>query len=969
MSARRATGARRSPRAAITLVAALVTALAPSRPARAQRATPAAVSTPGARRLAVADARRDATRAMPGDDGTAERPTVVARDALPGSFQVVSVPLPASLHRGTVRWRVSATGVATLLSPVAGRMSVDSAAPRSLLLTLAVPAHAPAGRRTAARVEFVADGAEPADVAVALDVPVIHGATLAAARSLSGARAGETFDIAWRLTNTGNAPDTLRVAAEPPAGWRIARGAPRVVAAGETVVGTLRLTTPPTASGSTLIRLTVRAGIAVRARADVLVEAAPRPGESTRRAGPELRVSAATATQHGGVTSPEIGLAIEGPIADSLALSARVDLDQPDDPAAARALLRLGYTNRIPQLELTAPRWQLDAGLAGITFSDLSGFNVWGRGAAWRYADSTLHVDALAAVPVAFPGARGPAGDLVGSRVALIDGDARVTGALTHLDERGVTGRYLNALTLGGDLPVAPGTRLQLEAGPRWYDDATPELGWSTGITRDTPDDELRARWMHAPGGSAAFAPGVDQLTLSGTHALTSRILLGASAWRTEDRNHVFSRLRSGGWSLQPQYIASRTLALSLELRGTAYEAAASSGAFGSSEQHLALTANVHRGALFALGTSALGTRTRTASPATGGTFAERAPYAQWNGFAGWATVHGTVGITADVEDDGALGGIARRQNSLGVQLDRVPVPVVSHPVYLRASALRSGWFGGRAPLTVFTAGAETWLPAGFLLTVDAEHDPLLGASSAGHWVGAVRIEHALRVPGLSDMLAPPGVVYEDLNANGVRDRGEPGYAGAVIRLGGATEITDRDGRFATTTGAGRAPVLDPRSLPLGWIESPQPIRRESPERHVAIGVIPTATLDVTLRVEPAADGRVPAVDLSKATVVVRDTLGRVWGAQPTSDGRARFDALLPGTYTVELQLEGLGEPLHPAAPIPAVTVRGADARAITVSLRPRPIRIWRAPLPPADSGAAPAPPPLPSTTPTRTAP
>jgi hypothetical protein len=75
------------------------------------------------------------------------------------------------------------------------------------------------------------------------------------------------------------------------------------------------------------------------------------------------------------------------------------------------------------------------------------------------------------------------------------------------------------------------------------------------------------------------------------------------------------------------------------------------------------------------------------------------------------------------------------------------------------------------------------------------------------------------------------GVAYEDRNANGVRDGGEPGLAGIRVSDGVAIVVTDRDGHFRLPDVAGRtrfvikpagfATTRRPDGLPAFWRHAP----------------------------------------------------------------------------------------------------------------------------------------------------
>jgi hypothetical protein len=82
-------------------------------------------------------------------------------------------------------------------------------------------------------------------------------------------------------------------------------------------------------------------------------------------------------------------------------------------------------------------------------------------------------------------------------------------------------------------------------------------------------------------------------------------------------------------------------------------------------------------------------------------------------------------------------------------------------------------------------------------------------------------------------------------------------------------------------------------------------------------------------------------VDLSKAHVIARDSAGSEWVATMTGPTTATFQSLPVGTYKLDFDLSELNEPLVPRGPLPLLIVTGKDSKSITVTLDPRPIRMW----------------------------
>jgi hypothetical protein len=236
-----------------------------------------------------------------------------------------------------------------------------------------------------------------------------------------------------------------------------------------------------------------------------------------------------------------------------------------------------------------------------------------------------------------------------------------------------------------------------------------------------------------------------------------------------------------------------------------------------------------------------------------------------------------------------------------------------------------------RAGIAVPVAGTLT-------VKIFAERNPLFAASSGSSpWTYAFRIEQSTRVP----MVRAPGtsgVVYRDLNGNRRRDEGEPGLDGAVVNRGQETAITDANGRYRLA-GNTRLPIsLDEASLPLGIVRQTV----GSPD----IGVGTTLSAEIRFSVASRSDIEAVKIDLSGMRAVARDSAGREWVARMSGATVASFDALPPGTYTLELDLSGIAEPLVPRVPLPVLHVTPFEPSYVTVVLDPRPLRMWRASSP-----------------------
>jgi hypothetical protein len=233
----------------------------------------------------------------------------------------------------------------------------------------------------------------------------------------------------------------------------------------------------------------------------------------------------------------------------------------------------------------------------------------------------------------------------------------------------------------------------------------------------------------------------------------------------------------------------------------------------------------------------------------------------------------------------------------------------------------------------IVRAGLAIPLLNGFALKVDVERNSIF-RSVGGRvpWIFGARFEHSRTIP----MLRTPGTsgyVYEDLNGNQHRDAGEPGIAGAVVRRGTETAVADASGKYRVS-GNPTAPVaIDEASLPDGWTPSGA--------AQGDLSVTLSTSAEVELVVAPRSGISAVQVDLSKAHVIARDSAGREWGARMSGPTTATFESLPVGTYTLVFDLSELSEPLVPRSPVPLLLVSGKESKSITVTLDPRPIRMW----------------------------
>jgi len=860
--------------------------------------------------------------------------------ALPRTIQVFVVPVPPVFRAGEpVAYTITPMGGATIIPPL--EASVAGLGPRTIMVAASVPAGALAGERTIAHVRF-AQGNLSLIVPLDLDVSQVEGAVLRLAQQLFGVRLGERVVIHYFVTNSGNGVDTLDVTVVPPPDWR-APDAPRryVLGPGQSASGEATVTVPQ-ASVSGVFRVTLTASSKGRpvASADAVLQLLESPGG--KALGPTLVAGMASVLADSGRAIPVIGLELRGPVTPEVQAFGR--LVQAADPGAVdpRGLSRVGYFVGAPFLTLAAPQWQVTGGATGRSFSDVTGVSAYGHGASFNWSDAQWTVEGLAAAPAGVaPGAVG--GHLLGVRVAgHLQPGGEVTATLTDLNDPQLVPRRLQALGLGAVSPPFSGVTVSGEVADRQFGSGG-GLGWRTELKRKGRDDFGQLTLVHAPGGSMAFAHARDELSAVASRGFGRRLSVGAGYWTSDDASSVFSRLHTFGWSLAPRFDLDSHTSLALEARSNSFEAASAAGLLGNGETVVRLGMTGQRGTAFFSGGVAVGSASQTAGVPGGATIVTSAGRRSLAAGGGVATGRGTLELSGSFEHNGAGIGLLTDAYVLGARATRVFLTRGPGSPELSAQVQRYGWFGARPSVTVARFGLTAPLPGALALTLDVEHNPFLSGLVGGtRWIPVIKIERAMHLPlgGLQPVAR--GEVFEDRNANGVRDAGEPAVLGAVVRRGSETIVTDRSGRFRFYDRAAAPVRLDETSLPFGTIPNTSASPERQPPKAIEIGLIPTADADVQLVAAADSNGRTAQVEFTGVQLRAVDTAGNVWMARADSAGRAHFSALPPGRYQLEIDLSGLREPVRLRDRVPGFLVEpGRAVPLLTVPVYPRPIRLF----------------------------
>ena len=898
----------------------------------------ASAPVPGAGSVAVsAGNRADSSRR----DIEIAMPSVTVAGA-PRSYQVVSIPIPDALSKlSDVQMVIIPRGEFVVLGPRSRDLNPRANQKTRLAVTIGIPASALAGRIVAADARFSALGSsETFVVPIEIDVSLIRKILLREGKGPLNAQAGSDVIVSFDIVNAGNANETLHPELSLPIGWsaREVRQGAVVLSPGETAKRRVRLKVPALSStGSSFVDVILLDGRDTVAAETMTVEVF-NSSSIGRESGPLITSAISEAIDENGRPNRLASLSATGALFDSVHVDARISQGSVLGGAASNAFAHLGTYQSSASATLSAPSGQLSLGNTGTSFSELTGLYPYGQGALLHLQHPEWNLLALGAASMKLPAypQRKP---MLGLRLEHQVGLAQVSASVSHLEDNGPSARQLDAVGVGAAIPAFLGSTFKAEVAERRFDTGD-GLGWSSEWVRLSGAGNEQLRVTHAPGGSDAFARATDEVVANLTERVSSRGLVSASAWRTTDQTSVFSGLKSNGLSFRPQVTVTRGTTVAVEARTYQFDATSQASApgtgdgFGTREQQLGISVSTYLRQYY-LNTSAfLGNVTRTVTPSGLSLITDRTPRNYWTTNAGWSGSAGVLELQMRIEQTRDRGGFVNQQSLFGIRGEQVVLPWLGG-VRGEGELQRVNGFGDEKS-SIMRAGLAIPVVSGFAIKLDAERNSIFHSTSGKvPWVIGVRFEHSLVVP----MLRTPGssgYVYEDLNGNQRRDDGEPGVAGAVVRRGGETAVADGSGKYRIG-GESRLPVtLDEASLPDGW--------SSNGTARGDLGVSLSTSAEVELVVAPRSGIAAVQVDLSKAHVIARDSSGREWAAIMTGPTTATFQSLPVGTYTLSFDLSELTEPLIARAPVPQLIVSAKDSKSITITLDPRPIRMWKGP-------------------------
>ena len=819
---------------------------------------------------------------------------------LPGSVATspIAIVSPAGVRHGVYTVRPM-PGV-RLFSDSVGEITAEAGDSTLLPITYSVPRTRPSGLTTIARIIVRWDDRSTWAADFEAEVRARHALRLALSSPSGLAFRGKTTSLRFMLNNSGNAADTVMLRWSAGGDWLL-DGAPLVVvvAPGETVVRSVELRCPSTSPiGEVHIAQVTATGRGGTITASAVVRVAYAPATTPGFVEAPTTLFAGSSVDNGGGVQKTFAITSTSQVTPEteVSLVARHREAALLDPVLADETG--GQTFR-----LSVRRNALHAAIGDVwePGSAMAGLVAQGRGVDLAWADSSLRASLLVARPIGYgdqsvgnlnASVATPYGR-VGIAAMHMRREGRFVGDTSAVQSAGVT-YSLGLRDIGSFNAELGAIRLQ-DASGRSLE------GFAFDVTgeRLIDDDQVSARLHVVPASplsknllpTSAFV-SVGHLVTPNVRALAS----GSGTWMMLETGPLHSAGMNAGASINVRDVHATLLGSLRDL----YTGGTSPRYLTGRGASLAVSAPVWRVTLdgYAEHGLTLISDTMAASDVLRGGV-------RWNGAQGWLW----TGVTYSRSESGALsrttelsGAYRRGRTELQVGTNTLLAP---HMVLLPGAA------------NVNTSSLEVatfWSRIAYNATTDLA---IIGGTSyqqnpfGSPWRFSLGARQRLAMP-LPVHRAPVarGVVYEDQNGNREYDRGEPTVAGIALTLGFDRVVTRSDGAFAFLDPAlhGQALQLDGASIPIGYLLPPD--FNIAPHGHVDIPLVRSASVTLSLFVDANADSvRNDGVTFSPDGIFVTltDAAGRSLDTAPNANGDAIFAAVLPGRYTVTIQLPSNG--------------------------------------------------------------
>lgn len=866
----------------------------------------------------------------------------VSVSGAPRTLVTLVVPVPSALaEQDVVHYQVVLSGAVDVLGRLEGNLSVASGQ-RTVMLTLRVPASALVGLLDVADVVFASGDGASIVVPIILRVPGVYAVRVTGVRELAAISPGDRIELEYRVQNLGNDTERLRVELRAPTDWavRVESGQDVVVQpyGSESVV--LRLRVPPTPSSGTYM-LGVR--LARRGDADTLPAATVTTMLRLTDRAPRAEVLAfhpfiGSATAADG-TAIATGLRVAGPIGENVRIDASFSPAPVGDGLSLIGLNGVGVAQIPLNVSLSAPSWRAQVGFAQSALPELAGVGFAGRGGSATIRRGMTEFHLVGALPAAEGGRRG---QLVGFSTWTASRFGRVGVAVSSLSEQSrsavTQNRELTALTAQWDARgIAENLDVALGLGVRRHSLGT-GIGFSFAGERRYDRGSMRIGATVTPGGSAAFASAARRLDASIRHQLSARWDGDVAVSNVDDVGPVFGASRLTGYAIGLRTVVLPGLGLGArvgEERASLARLGEVSGGLETRQRFIApnVAWEFQDWRLSVDGRSTLiERRTQLFS----GALADRQSLQHSAGFTASrsTTKFGSLSLGSTYVVSGAGLGLPEGTLTAQAMWNDWPV-IVGEQVFRLTQDLRLLRTNLVGPQVGYRAAATTTL-RGFEVASSLERSPFL-TDSRGRpaWMFGLRVSVTSQLL-TSDRLQTSGEVFRDLNGNGQRDPGEPGVAGVVLTHDRSRFVSNRAGEYRVPQSVRGRLRVDPTSIPAGLLLHPRSLADTAERRDVAL--VPVGALEVVLVQELDEGGRVPAGDLTRADLWLRDADGFEWVGRHVGSGRFLFEDVPVGAYVLRSSFARTGEVLR-TDDLPVTVLMGARTE-VRVPVRGRNVRI-----------------------------
>lgn len=877
----------------------------------------------------------------------------------PRSLVTLVVPMPAQLEGAdTVRFHVVLSGAVDVVGRLEGSLGrTDAGRFRSVPLTLRVPANALVGLLDVADVVFVADDGRAFEVPIILRVPAVQVVRLSGAGQIAELRRGDRVALTYRVQNLGNATELLEVALRAPDDWsarvRDGRGVSVPAYSSAEITVDLRVPALPT-SGSLAMEVVVRRSSSGDTAAVARVRTALRLAEvAAREPGVVLSPFVGVGTSGDGQALAS-GFRVAGPITERLFLRAEYAPAPPPLGLTTLGLASVGAGAIPVNASLASDSWRIGVGNAGGMIGELTGAGFAGQGATANLTVRGTETGVVAARPFV---AGQVSGHYFGATISRSQWGGRWTGSMSSLRESSVLGRSQGRelQALGADYVTAlPALGVAATAGLalRSYSGGT-GLGVRFRLSRDGARQRWSVRAQHAPGGAAAFASATNLLSGQIARDLGGRFSVDAAGQVVTDDGGLFALSENRAASLGGRYRVTDWSNLRLSLSGDDARVRTSgvvNGGFSAGQRSVVIASDAFRGPWQYAAEVRAGVVERSTQLFSGGVSRRSALQQALTVSATRSSrTLGVIGAGGTISETGAGVGVPGSQFTSFVRWGNLPLAVAGR-VLIVENELRLQQNSLERALIGYRGGFRVQLASGIEIASTLERNPFLrDAQGRIGWIAGLRVGMSAEVLSATS-LERPGVVFQDLNANGSRDEGELGVAGVVLTFDHMRFRSGRDGRIKVPGSVRGRLRVDPQSIPSGYVVHPRFAADTAERREIAL--VPTGTVVLSLELLADPDGRVPQVNLEQADIWLRDAEGYEWVGRSVGNGRFAFEHVPVGEYSVRTSFARLSEPIR--ADEQRVRVAPGAATEVVVPVRGRNVRIIVPPRQGGRGGVAP---------------